>query len=618
MFSKMKLQTKAITFLSIIITAVSLSSLLVFSIQFKNHELEHIVEKGDYIASDLLLSTIDHLFEENYRSLDEIVAAHMMIPDVQSIQILNIHNKIVSSSDPETVGLIREDLYDDDLFIQGREVTIVRSVELYGQSLGKIYLLLSTERMHKQFVRALFTWIGVEVILYILSIGLAFLLVQKFLRPLQKILQKTNSIARGDFTQRMGSFNNNELDMIANALDTMTEAVLEREENNRSISREKTELTEYLNNIINSMSLVIFGLDENGCIIHWNDKVSALVPTPPGGLYNRKLTDLMEKPFITDQMIFRVIREKRKEVISGVILESHGEQFYYDIVILPLQSDNHYGAVLLVEDVSERKKYQEILIQSEKMLSIGGMAAGMAHEINNPLAGIMQNSQILERRLNFTTPASEEALKKFDLDSKQLKLFLQERKIYKFIAYIQDSGQRIYHIIQDILNYARKSDNSFSTVDLHELMEKAIHLALSDVEGNSSIHFADIEIVREYCDQALELFCDPNRIIQAFLNIFKNGAEAMLESSRARRFTLRTEKRGDWAVIEIEDRGTGISDDIQEHIFDPFFTTKKQGSGTGLGMSISYFIIVDHHKGKLDVETDGSSWTKFIISLPLP
>ncbi len=198
-----------------------------------------------------------------------------------------------------------------------------------------------------------------------------------------------------------------------------------------------------------------------------------------------------------------------------------------------------------------------------------------------------------------------------------MKLLLEERKIYKFIQYIHESGIRISQIIQDMLNYARKSDKTFSTARMQSLLEKTINLALNDIQGSSHSHFSNIEIVKEFCDQPLEVFCDSNKLIQVFLNILKNGSEAMFETDRAPVLILRTERRDNFAVIEIEDNGPGIGDDKIGNIFDPFFTTKKEGSGTGLGMSISYFIIVDHHKGKLEVKTDGSSWTKFIISLPI-
>ena len=178
-----------------------------------------------------------------------------------------------------------------------------------------------------------------------------------------------------------------------------------------------------------------------------------------------------------------------------------------------------------------------------------------------------------------------------------------------------------------MLSFSRKSEGCFIPCRLPDLMDSTIEIASSDYDLKKKHDFQKIEIIREYEADLLLVVCDANKIQQVFLNIIKNGAEAMADKSRGDlsaerieertpRFILRIKREDEKVRIEIEDNGPGMDESSRKRIFEPFFTTKSVGSGTGLGLSVSYFIIKENHQGEMSVESVPGEGAKFIIRLP--
>lgn len=278
----------------------------------------------------------------------------------------------------------------------------------------------------------------------------------------------------------------------------------------------------------------------------------------------------------------------------------------------------------IVTDITELKRMEKMMIQSEKMLSVGGLAAGMAHEINNPLAGVLQNAEVLEGRLlDKTMPANIKTADSLGISMDVICDYNKARGFPRIIKGIKNSGIRMASIVESMLSFARKSDSSFSTYDPIDLLEKVVVMASVDYDLKKKFDFKSIIIEKEYDKDLPMVACASGEIQQVLLNILNNGSHAMFEKKSLKKdykpkFILRISKEAEQKMLrlEIEDNGPGIDKETHKRIFEPFFTTKPVGVGTGLGLSVSYFIITENHRGTMEVESKLGEWTNLIIRLP--
>ncbi len=186
-----------------------------------------------------------------------------------------------------------------------------------------------------------------------------------------------------------------------------------------------------------------------------------------------------------------------------------------------------------------------------------------------------------------------------------------------------ESGSRVAEIVDSMLSFARKSDAVFSSYQPEQLVDKILDLAATDYDLKKQYDFKTIKIIKEYEENLPMLPCEGAKIQQVLLNILRNGAQAM-QSSRQKDsdepcfiIRLSIEKEPGMLRIEIQDNGPGIDKATQKRIFEPFFTTKQPGIGTGLGLSVSYFIVTENHGGTMDVASAPGKGTTFYIRLPL-
>ena len=311
----------------------------------------------------------------------------------------------------------------------------------------------------------------------------------------------------------------------------------------------------------------------------------------------------------------RTVQAENKQVRKEA-----GQTIYEDMTVYPLIADGIQGAVIRIDDVTDRVNLEQMLVQSEKMMSVGGLAAGMAHEINNPLSGILVNVYNAHNRLFSTMDSNKIAARECGVELEQLQEYLEKRKISKMLEGIRESGKRAAFIVHNMLSFSRKSDKRMEKLDLSSLIDKTLELASNDYDLKRFYDFKQIKVVRDYEKNMPGVICEGNELQQVFLNLFKNGAEAMFEkdyTTESPSFHCRLYRQDNMAVIEIEDNGPGLDESAQSRIFEPFYTTKEVGKGTGLGLSVSYFIITDQHNGKMSVESSLGKGTKFIIKIPL-
>ena len=307
------------------------------------------------------------------------------------------------------------------------------------------------------------------------------------------------------------------------------------------------------------------------------------------------------------------VLEERYLRLDGTVLD-------VEVVGVPFYFEGKPGSVTFVHDITERKRMQEMMIQTEKMMSVGGLAAGMAHEINNPLGGILQSLQNIKRRISFDLPANVSAAREVGCSLEMIRDFLKSRQILEFLDSIEESGKRAARIVANMLEFSHKGTTGRVLVDVNTLIEKTIRLCATGYHPENKCNFKDILVERDLDPNDPKALCIPSQIEQVLVNLLLNAMQALENRQKTNpppRITIRTKGEVETVVIEVEDNGPGMGSEVLRRVFDPFFTTKPVGKGTGLGLSVSYFIVTNNHGGSLKVESAPGRGARFIIRLPL-
>jgi len=383
-------------------------------------------------------------------------------------------------------------------------------------------------------------------------------------------------------------------------------------------AQEMQRMRSYLKNIIDSMPSMLVGVDINGRVTEWNYEAEHETGVPSRDALGRSFVELLPQLAALQEKVHEAVRLRRSVRTERLAVEEGDQVRYSDVVVYPLIANGTVGAVIRVDDVTNRVRIEQMMVQTEKMMSVGGLAAGMAHEINNPLSGILQGCQNLSRRLSVDLPANQVVAEELGLDFGRVRDYLEKRGIFDFVHGMHAAALRASGIVADMLAFSRRSNAGFAPVRIAESLETVLRLADSDYDLKKKYDFRRIEVVRDYDLELPPVHCNRTEIEQVFLNVIKNAAQALAgQAARAGRITLRTHKEKDVARIEIADNGPGIDENLRGRVFEPFFTTKPVGVGTGLGLSVSYFIVTERHHGSITVEPVPGGGSCFVIRLPL-
>jgi PAS domain S-box-containing protein len=381
------------------------------------------------------------------------------------------------------------------------------------------------------------------------------------------------------------------------------------------------ETQDYLHSMINSMPSVLIGVTREGTVTQWNSAAERATDINAEHALGKNITELSSFIKIDLETVRNAIDQGATQIKEAVQGEDNGQLTYADWIIYPLLSTDIAGAVIRIDDVTMRVRFENMMIQNEKMMSLGELAAGMAHEINNPLSAILHGVQNIYRRTAANLPTNLEIAEKHNISLEQLQGYLEERGIYKFIADIREAGERSAHIVTNMLEFSRTSTRKHTPVNLIELMEHSVELATNSFDLQHLSGAKRLDIQRDYAARLPLVPCSAAEIQQVFINIIRNAAQAFQSWPKQGKdrpwIKLSMHANENNVVIRISDNGPGMTDITKRHLFEPFFTTKEVGKGTGLGLSVSYFIITEHHDGQIEVESQQGRGSTFIITLPI-
>jgi PAS domain S-box-containing protein len=341
-------------------------------------------------------------------------------------------------------------------------------------------------------------------------------------------------------------------------------------------------LKDFSENIVESLNVGVLAVDLEGIVESWNTRMEQLFGVARQEAVGRQLSSLLP-----EELAREITARGDLEQITGIYkqrLQHQGKLLTLNVSITPLvsKSNERIGRLLLFDDVTQRERMEEQMSQTEKLTSLGLLAAGVAHEVNTPLAVISNYIQMLAKQMPEGDPRQS------------------------IIEKIVKQTFRASEIVNNLLNFSRTGAAEAVDVDVNRVVEETLSLVAHPLKA------AQIQIVKELGAPLPAVRGSANKLQQVFLNLFLNARDAMPGGGM---LEIRTAARNGSVEIEIADTGAGIPREHIHRIFDPFFTTKANGRGTGLGLSVSYGIIKEH-AGKIDVRSTPGKGTSFHVEFP--
>lgn len=391
------------------------------------------------------------------------------------------------------------------------------------------------------------------------------------------------------------------------------------------VEHKLTDFQHYLNNIIDSMPSAIIAIDHELKVTQWNKGATVITLIDRDDAIYQPLEESCGFLFPYLNLITDSLEKHLTNKVERIQYNNGQKDSFVDMTIYPLLDTTRLGAVIRIDDVTQRIQMEDMMVQSEKMLSLGGLAAGMAHEINNPLGAVVQTAQNIKRRLDPNLKKNISVAIDLNTDMTTINAYMKQRDILTFLDNVSTAGERAATIVTNMLQFSRQSDKELQPQNLHHIIERAINIAKNEYDLSSGYDFKSIELIKDFDYTMPDVPCISSEIEQVLLNLLKNASQALTEYKAQKEFDMDwysqiqifTRAKAKNIEIIIEDNGPGMDDETAKHIFEPFFTTKDVGMGTGLGLSVSFFIITNHHEGQMRVESTLGAGTRFILSLPL-
>lgn len=609
---------------------------------FQEQRFQTVVEKISIVLWTLVERDHDPLaneiFENNTRAIKIRLLAMRKVPGILTISVHDSSGKFLlsdasypassslSKSDQDAgahEGIIRRVIWHGVDALQ-----YVQEIKVVGERIGFINIYYSlADAKHEQRLSNLISGGLLFSILVIMLLLLNLILSRAIIRPVTFLRDAMKQMRPGEQGEQVIINSSDEIGDLAAAFNQMS-ADLARSyrqitDQNQELTKNQEEMTKirlYFKNIIDSMPSVLVGVDKNGKVTQWNLKAEADTGIVASEAAGCMLIDVFPRLAGELDKVSQAIRDGKPIEEARVLGEVNGQVRYSDVTVYPLITDGVEGAVIRVDDITRRVRIEEMMVQSEKMISVGGLAAGMAHEINNPLAGIIQSLQVIQFRLEGDMPENIKIANECGITMDAILAYMERRGLMTMFELVRESGWRAARIVDNMLSFSRMSDSHFEPENICELLDRTVELASSDYDLKKKYDFRQIRIIREYDALAPKVTCECGMIQQVLLNLLRNAAQAMTgqtDMDEPPSIILRVFTKDRMMQIEVQDNGPGLTEATRKRIFEPFFTTKEVGDGTGLGLSVSYFIITESHKGTMHVESAPGQGTKFIIRLPI-
>ncbi len=364
-------------------------------------------------------------------------------------------------------------------------------------------------------------------------------------------------------------------------------ALLEGLVSQASIALESARLVDLLDDgrrswqeVVDAISPALCIVDRGGRIRRANRAFADLVNAPPASLIGRPWQAFVPPEWGTD------LQRALEQQGAGREVDLRTGDRTYAVTAVPISTTDRSATVLLFDDQTDRRRLQDQLIQSEKMSAIGQLIAGIAHDLNNPLASVVGFADYLTEVPSVPPPLREP------------------------LSVIQEEAERASGIVKNLLSFARKQEHQRRPTALKPLLDATFLLLRNQLMANRVEASLEVEPDLPMPD------IDPNQIQQVFVNLINNAAQAIASAGRPGTVVVHARRWLDGVAIDVVDDGPGMSEALAAQVFEPFFTTKPEGEGTGLGLSISQGIVREHG-GRIMLATEEGRGSTFTVQLPL-
>ncbi len=379
------------------------------------------------------------------------------------------------------------------------------------------------------------------------------------------------------------------------------------------------ECRKVLSDLIDQNSSGIIFLDKNLAVIQWNPaaerifeytKETAVTLAPADHLFAPECRSIfmdqveaLEKGRHTVDFSCDCITGSGREIVC----RWHG-------YAMADTKGNMEGVAFLVKDITEGEKIRKLLIQSKKMMCVGGLAGGIAHDIQNALSGLLQAAQLMDMKLNPENPCNSITAKKNGAVLEAPGHHAGNQDVQKYLDVIFTSGRHINDVICNIMDFSREGERKSQPIDMKAVVESTINL-VNYIDG---LKENPLKILREYDSDLPEITGTPSLIRQVLFNLLKNGVDALNARqlcNDAPRLTVRLKASEKHLCMEVEDNADGMDTDTLARIFTPFYSTKGN-AGSGLGLSISLSIITRSFGGQIEAVSQPGKGSCFTVILP--
>ena len=592
-----------------------LGVLILTLVWFQNRSIrEQLEQRGKAIAQSLVATTTKALLNYDYITLEQFANRAAQDPNILYVIVHDKEHRVAGFSNrPDLQGQkLTDEISRGAVPSAAPVVQMIDSASWSRPGLdvalpvflpdsmsrwGTIRVGLSLAPMYRQMRQTVWIILGIGAVALFTGTIISILGAQRVTRSLGELVRATMDVARGNFNQTIGAKTGDEVEVLAANFNVMTREILAHQERQAEQLKEIQRLQDYTEKLMITMADGLLSVDMQGAVVTINPAARTLLGlSPVDGITGENIAAILGESSQLVLLVQKIMQQPAAVTHREIEIRRDAEvqTILVGSSILQSAKGQPLEIILNLHDITDLKKLEARIRQSERLAGLGTLAAGMAHEIRNPLSAIKTYVQLLPRKID--KPG-----------------FLE-----KFNRTVPRETERINLLVKELLELSRIPKYELLTTDINGLLGQAFDTIEDDIKQSNVEYHKDLQ------DNLPPVQADANQLIKAFHNLMLNAIQAMPNGGRLTVRTLflevvggrrRTDRQEPGKVVIIfQDTGQEIASKNLQQIFNPFFTTKE--SGTGLGLPIAHKVITEHG-GQIDVESKENEGTMFTIQLPV-